>query len=103
MFEYIYLAITYTSQSDLSFDNIVGRSHLDESRESHVFAARLYGPEIHGLECKADSKINLGSVVLQALLRPWQELQSKELAQEGSIFDKDGRDQIHQVVSALHA
>jgi hypothetical protein len=103
MFEYTYLAITYILQSDLSLDNIVGRSHLDESRESHIFAARLYGPEIYGLECKADSKINLGGAVLRALLRPWQELQNKQLAQEGSTFDKDGRDQIHQVVSALHA
>lgn len=40
---------------------------------SSVYAAWMYGPAIDGLQCKREEKVNLGAVVVQALLQPWQD------------------------------
>ena len=46
---------------------------------SSVYAAWMYGPIIDGLQCKREEKVNLGVVVVQALLRPWQDSINAEI------------------------
>ena len=61
------------------------------------FSAWIYGPTIDGLKCGPDDKINLGGVVLQALLREWQKVISLEdhRRTQGDSADKTD-DQLHE-------